>query len=267
MCNEKKRRLISDLDGSFIRWSLFLFLIEKLLELFPDLLPKETLARIRSEHLSWVERAHPRGYQNYLDAWVKDVDNGLLKGVSVAEVTHLASRLIKKHKNKLYVFSRELLLALVEASYDTTAISLSPDFLVCEAARIWGFDHGIGTTYEVANGVFTGVRTLPDKRRIVTEMLDDPRFERHGSVAIGDTGGDLSMILLATHGIAFNPNRDLEQEARRHRIPVVWERKDVIAVFRPDERGRLHEADLYDILPPDVACILERRLKRWREKR
>jgi phosphoserine phosphatase len=47
------------------------------------------------------------------------------------------------------------------------------------------------------------------------------------SYAVGDSGGDSSMLARVEHPIAFNPNNDLQTEAMKHGWPIVLERKSI----------------------------------------
>ena len=268
---------ILDADGSFIRSSLFLLIVDALVRAFPNLFSEETLASVKRAKRAWEERENASCYDDYLHTWTGEFDQGILRGLPIDGIRPLIDEVLDAHANKTYVFTRLLHSALCEVGYETYLVSLSPDFVVQAAASRWGFTRGFGMPYVVANGKFTGDRFFPDKRKIVlNECINQPGLPQvEDTIVVGDTMGDLSMLKMADRAIAFNPCDALKNAAREEGFTVVVERKDSIDVQRPtrlvepldDGRLRLIDVNLREVFPPDVACVLDRRLRNWREKR
>jgi phosphoserine phosphatase len=55
-----------------------------------------------------------------------------------------------------------------------------------------------------------------------------PELTREGSIAVGDTDGDIPLLESVERAICFNPNQTLYTQAKRRGWEIVVERKDVI---------------------------------------
>ena len=67
-----------------------------------------------------------------------------------------------------------------------------------------------------------------NKRRVLEDFLDEAEAGLENSVGMGDTLSDVGFLEMVRTPVAFNPNRDLFEAARRRGWPIVVERKDVI---------------------------------------
>jgi phosphoserine phosphatase len=96
-----------------------------------------------------------------------------------------------------------------------------------------GFDKSYGTWYDTgASNRFTGEivdeHIIMNKASVFTRALEKEKLQLAGSIAVGDTESDISMLTMVETPIAFNPNRLLYRHAKKHDWKIVVERKDVI---------------------------------------
>jgi phosphoserine phosphatase len=88
--------------------------------------------------------------------------------------------------------------------------------------------------YEIGpSDCFTGEvideHLISNKANIVKRVFDrHPELTHEGSIAIGDTDGDIPLLENVDLPICFNPNQALYDHAKRQGWQVVVERKDVI---------------------------------------
>jgi phosphoserine phosphatase len=112
------------------------------------------------------------------------------------------------------------------------AVSGSPSYIVEEYAKTIGFNVFFGTELEVVGGKFTGkVKNLDsafNKAKIVKNLSLKYNADLKQSLAVGDTEGDIKMLSLVGHPLAFNPNAELAKVAKKRNWTVILERKDVM---------------------------------------
>jgi HAD superfamily hydrolase (TIGR01490 family) len=80
-----------------------------------------------------------------------------------------------------------------------------------------GFDGGLGSTAEVADGVYTGtlLRRLdgPEKARAVTALAEKDGIELAASTAYSDSASDVPFLEVVGRPVAVNPDRALRRVA------------------------------------------------------
>ncbi len=222
----KTKLAIFDIDGTIFRSSLVIELSHALVDakIFPAVARKE----IAKEYLAWLDR---RGsYEAYIDKVVKIYVKHIL-GKRYTKVKRVAGEVIKYQKDRVYRFTRDLIRRLKKQKYILVAISGSPSYIVEEYAKTIGFNVFFGTELEVVGGKFTGkVKNLDsafNKAKIVKNLSLEYHADLKQSVAVGDTEGDVKMLSLVGHPLAFNPNAELAKVAKKRNWQIVVERKDV----------------------------------------
>ena len=232
MPTPKKKKIklaIFDIDGTIFRSSLLTELVSRFVEggIFKAAAKKE----IEVAYLAWRNRKG--NYENYINAVIR-VHLKYLPGVSAAAAERIAGQIITREKDRVYRFTRDLLLRLAKQGYYLIAISGSPDYIVKKFTTNFGFDAAFGAVFEVKRGRFTG-RVLKDNswhdksivlRQFLAEKGIAANFKK--SLAVGDTPSDIPILKLVGTPIAFNPNHELAERARREKWRIVVERKDVI---------------------------------------
>lgn len=255
-----------DVDGTLVRWSLLLELIERLAD--AGRIPESAFAEARELKACW--RRRESGFREYTAAIIAVLESDAMRTVHRDELLKFARDILAEQGMNVYVFTRELLAVVKERGYRTVAISGSTKEAVEPFAHMWGIDDVIATELRYdENGFYTGeVLSSPidDKRSSLKSYLRGLPGPAKLVIAVGDTMPDRDMLRLSQHPIAFNPERTLKKYARTHGLPCVIERKDSITalcVHGCEERKVprfFSEASLVNLLPDDVGGRLWRRL-------
>ncbi len=226
---DKKRPVaVFDIDGTIFRSSLFLELLERLIE--NGVFPKETRHAFESERMRWLDRKGD--YQTYIEKAVA-VFSKQLKGVKYEDVAFAAGEVVEERKDRVYQYTRDLVKKLRKKGYFLLAISHSPKFIADGFGFEVGFDKIYGYFYETgATGRFTGAvedeDLIRNKAAILQRAVRKENLTLEGSIGVGDTESDISMLELVDSPIAFNPNQKLYAHAKRRKWKIVVERKDVV---------------------------------------
>ncbi|MFA5991364.1 MAG: HAD family phosphatase [Candidatus Doudnabacteria bacterium] len=226
MASKKNKLAIFDIDGTIFRSSLVIELSHALVDakIFPGVARKE----IAKEYLAWLDRKGT--YEAYINQVVK-IYVKHITGKNFKLVDRVAKQVILYQKDRTYRFTRDLIKKLKRQGYILAAVSGSPSYIVEEYAKTIGFNVFFGTELEVVGGKFTGkVKNLDsafNKAKIVKNLSLEYNADLKQSVAVGDTEGDVKMLSLVGHPLAFNPNLQLAKIAKKKHWQIVVERKDV----------------------------------------
>jgi len=223
-----KKIAIFDIDGTIFRSSLLIEIVEALIS--DGVFPKNTSKSYAKSYQYWMDRKG--SYEDYIFAVVKAFQKNI-KGVDQRQFKKVAREMISLHKNKVYRYTRELTRDLKKKNYYLLAISHSPKELVDAFCKNWGFDKVYGRIYEVdKKGKFTGktlyADLINDKAKVLERAVAGIGASLKGSVGVGDSEGDISMLSAVQNPICFNPNAKLYAHAKKMKWKVVVERKDVI---------------------------------------
>lgn len=219
---------IFDIDGTVFRSSLFIELIEALID--EGLFPVRARDEYRKQKLAWLDREAE--YDAYIAMMVKTFHRHI-KGVSYKRFSEVGERVVAEHKNRVYRYTRDLVRDLKRKHYFLLAISQSPKSVLEHFCKHLGFDKVYGRIYELGpGGKFTGEVTdmhlIANKATIARRALEKEGLTLAGSIGVGDTEDDLRFLELVENPIAFNPSKALYRHAKRNGWTVVVERKDVI---------------------------------------
>jgi len=216
---------IFDIDGTIFRSSLLIELTKHLVK--SNIFPYSAYKELEAEKLNWLNRKG--SYEEYISK-VVHVFEKRIRGVSVNKLTQATNQVLEKHKDRVYVYTRDLITRL-KKTHTLIAISGSPDMAVQEFKRIWGFSFAYGTQYEHKNGVYNGRINLvasKNKRELLQNFCAEHRVTLARSVGVGDTESDVSFLEMVFRPIAFNPNAKLLRVAKKKHWSIIVERKDVI---------------------------------------
>ncbi len=221
------RFAVFDIDGTLLRWQLFHGMIDALAK--EGLLGDRAYEQIREARLHWKRRTHPEAFEHYQDLMVGLYFKALAQ-IPPDRYDAAVHQTITKYKDQAYTYTKGLLQRLKADGYLLFAISGSHDELVERLAQHYGFDDWRGTRYERKDGAFTGVRVgaYQDKHIVLRQLVEKHAASWAGSVGVGDTGSDISMLELVETPIAFNPDRALFGHATKKGWKLVIERKNVI---------------------------------------
>ena len=218
-----------DIDGTLFRSSLLIELVEALTR--DGVFPPEATDGYRDAYRQWRNR------EGTYDAYIASVIETFLthiKGVPYGTFADTGRRVAAIHGKHIYRFTRDLITELKGKGYYLVAISQSPKTILDMFCADYGFDKVYGRIYEIGpQDRFTGETSnehlIENKATIVKRVFDNnPELTKEGSVAVGDTEGDIGLLGSVNQPICFNPNQALLTHAKRLGWKIVVERKDVI---------------------------------------
>jgi len=224
----KKKVAFFDVDGTIFRSSLLVELVEALIA--SEVFPAKALKYFKYEKEAWLNRQGT--YEDYIGAVVTAFLKNI-KGVSYKEFMDIGESIIGDHKDRTYIYTRDLIKKLKKQGYYIVAISQSPKGILDKFCANLGFDKVYGRIYELGPGdEFTGKvvdeHLIENKANIVKRVIEKEKLSLNKSIAVGDTEGDIPMLELVEKAICFNPNQKLYRYAKINNWPVVIERKDVV---------------------------------------
>ncbi len=217
-----------DIDGTVFRSSLLIELVEELVK--RGIFPEKARNSYKGAHEDWLNRKGE--YGPFIQKVVLSFGT-YLKGLPYGEIADVAGEIIESKRDRTYRYTRDLIQDLKKDGYYLLAISHSPKFIVDGFGYEMGFDKSYGTWYDTgASNRFTGEiideHVIMNKASVFMRALEKENLQLAGSVAVGDTESDISMLSLVETPIAFNPNRLLYRHAKKHDWKIIVERKDVI---------------------------------------
>ena len=100
-------------------------------------------------------------------------------------------------------------------------------------AKIWNFDIALGQVYDTKNGAYTGMISgekylVEQKGDLLKELVKTNSLSWEGSIAVGDSMSDASILEVVEQPIVFNPDDQLFNRAKERHWKIVIERKNVI---------------------------------------
>lgn len=223
----KRKFAVFDIDGTLIRWQLYHAIAESLAK-FGHIDPV-THASIREARMLWKQRTDENAFKHYESILVNAYDQ-LVKQLPVELFDKAAKKVFDEYKDQVYTYTRNLIKDLKQQNYLIFAISGSQKEIVALIADYYGFDDYVGSTYMHQNGFYTGKKIVASssKHAILGRLIAQHDASREGSIAVGDSGSDTTMLKAVENPIAFNPDRSLYETAVRNDWKIVIERKNVI---------------------------------------
>lgn len=224
---------VFDIDGTVIRWQLYHAVIDQLVK--DGLMDAEAFEHVRQMRMDWKRRAGEDSFLQYEGGLVKAFEEALA-GMSVAGFNRAVDETFEEYKDQVYTYTRDLIRELQAKDYLLFAISGSPDTIVTKLADYYGFDDSAATSFPAKDGRFTGARRLSigNKPKLLQRLIDKHGAVKAGSLAAGDSEGDIDMLAMAERIIAFNPTRRLFEHARKQGWAIIVERKNVVYQLGPD---------------------------------
>ncbi len=227
----KKKVAVFDIDGTIFRSSLLIEITDALIRdgFFSQKVKKEYAVAYQR----WFNRQD--SYEKYIWQVVLAFKKNI-KGLRRQDFMRVARQVVKSQEHRVYRYTRDLIKELKKKKYYLLAISHSPKDIVEMFGGSLGFDKMYGWMYEVdARGRFTGETLysdiIIDKAKILKRAVLKENLTLRGSFGVGDSEGDISLLKIVDHPIAFNPNNNLYSQAKRRGWKTVVERKDVIYKF------------------------------------
>lgn len=216
---------IFDVDGTLFRWQLYYAIVLDLRKkgFFSD----TTAAEIDRTFHAWESRN--QSFNEFEHVAITALTE-LLPNLSVEDFTASVQTTISNSSHKTYAYTRKLATELKQQGYFLLAVSGSPQEVAQPFVEQYGFNDCIGWIYEQKNGYFTGKitrNTVHDKAKIVQDYVAANGMSLKGSIAVGDSRGDIAMLKIVDQPIAFNPSEELLDEALASNWKIVIERKNI----------------------------------------
>jgi HAD superfamily hydrolase (TIGR01490 family) len=219
---------VFDIDGTIIRWQLYHAITDELGR--QGHLDPKRYEKVRAARMTWKQRTHEASYQDYERALI-DLYESAVKDIEVDTLKKACGKVLDTYKDQVYRYTRDLIKDLKRKDYFLFAISASQDMIVSLLAMYYGFDDAGGSSYEVKNGRFTGKSEILRSERkpeFLKQLVEKHGASWQGSIAVGDSEGDIAMLAAVEQPIAFNPTKELFDYAQSQGWPIVVERKNVI---------------------------------------
>lgn len=231
---QKRPYAVFDIDGTLVRWQLYHSVVDELAK--EGHLAADAAKVIREARMTWKNRTHRDSFHDYELVLIKTY-LAALTNLRVADYDQAVDKVFETYKDQVYTFTRDLIRSLKQQNYLLFAVSGSQSEIVKKLANYYGFDGAVGTLYEQKNGYFTGHETsfIADKSAALSSMLQDFDTTDAGSLAVGDSASDISLLARVERPIAFNPAADLYEKALCEHWQIVVERKNVIYQLEPKD--------------------------------
>lgn len=223
-----------DIDGTLFRSGLYREVAYELMKM--GVLPSDVLEETTAKNREWRHRTHGNAFEEFEKVLVGRVDS-YLPNIRVEEYETAAQRVLEKRAENVYVYTRDLIQQLKNEGYFLIAISGSQIELVEPFAQKYGFDAWVGQEWERGDEYFTGTvtKTHTNKDVILRSMMKTHNLTLKNSYAVGDSNGDVGMLSLVDHPIAFNPTFELYEKALENKWTVAVERKNVMYTLEPND--------------------------------
>jgi HAD superfamily hydrolase (TIGR01490 family) len=221
-----KKFAVFDIDGTLFRSGLYREVFYELTKM--GAVPQEMIEASTLKLREWRHRVHGNAFEEFELVMVNAMES-TLPHLRISDYEEAARRVIEKRADNVYVYTRELIRRLKTEGYFLIAISGSQHEMVEPFAQKYGFDVWVGQEWERGKEFFTGKRTYTHtgKDKILRKLISDYDLSLHASYAIGDSNGDIGMLSLVDHPIAFNPTHELFEKAQLNNWKIVIERKNV----------------------------------------
>lgn len=216
-----------DIDGTLIRWQLYHAIADQLVEL--GYIDQDDFAAIKDARMVWKRREHSESFRDYEQKLVK-LYSRVLTDLDFSKFHKAADAVFDEYKDQAYTYTRDLIKNLKSEGYLLFAISGSQTEVVEKIARHYGFDDFVGTSFVHEKERFTGeaIAPLGKKHEVLKTMIKRHRAATGGSIAVGDSAGDILMLDMVEKPLAFNPEKKLFDHARAKGWKIVIERKNMV---------------------------------------
>lgn len=228
----QRKFAVFDIDGTLIRWQLYHAMVDALLR--QGIVDSQDFEVVRIARMNWKRRSGVDSFKEYEDKLVTFFD-AALKGLPVHALEMAANTVFSEYKDQVYSYTRDLIRELQDKGYLILAISGSPSVVIKLVQAYYKFDDFAATEYPTKNGYLTGGKQLSvgKKGELLQDLITKHNLTTDGSVGVGDSEGDISMLEICDKAIAFNPSQRLLDHAKKQGWQVIVERKNVTYILNP----------------------------------
>jgi HAD superfamily phosphoserine phosphatase-like hydrolase len=223
-----------DIDGTLVRWQLYHAIADELVKL--GYIDAQSFSDVKDARMLWKKRTEPNAFKDYELKLVRAYEK-LLLDLPVKHFHEAVGTVFEQYKDQVYTYTRDLISQLKKDNYLLFAISNSQIEIVRKIADYYGFDDSVGTLYYNDGQRFTGEETAPlgTKHKNLETLVKKHRTSYKGSLAVGDSTSDITMLEAVEKPIAFNPEKALFDHARKNNWLVVVERKNMVYKFEAED--------------------------------
>lgn len=228
-----KKFAVFDIDGTLYRWQLYHELVQTLA--LAGVFSENAFHELNDRWNKW------RGGEMSFDEYEHFVVETMVKNLPLVPLVTFdaaCDKVVEQSAHKTHHYTKQLLQDLKKDGYTIIAITGSQQELIDKFGARYGFDICVGALYERKDGRFTGkikYSTIGRKPEVLREMIEKHQLDWTGSLAIGDSDGDASLLELVEKPIAFNPSEGLFERAKKEGWPIVIERKNI--AYRLEKKG------------------------------
>lgn len=220
-----KKFAVFDIDGTIFRWQLYHELFDELYRL--KIISEEEAGPVFRARDAWRERK--LSFSDYEIRLVMSMERSIV-GLEESVLIEAAESIIKARGSHIYHYTTQLLRQLKDQGYLIMAISGSQQQIIEKFASLHGIDISYGKKHEIVDGKIVGSKhqVYGRKAEILTELVGKHGLSWEESYAVGDTNTDSDMLELVENPIAFNPDKNLYERARKEGWKIVVERKNIV---------------------------------------
>lgn len=213
-----------DIDGTIFRWQLYHELFDALVS--EGVIEQNDSNRVFEARENWRKREE--SYHDYEMTLIAVMEAAII-GLSDKRFQTIADEILHRKGHHVYTYTMQLLKKLQTEGYVIIAISASHQQLVDAFCRLHSIDLAVGRKFQIVRGKVTkeSVHVHGRKHLLLKEIVDREGLSWKESYAVGDSGGDTTMLELVEHPVAFNPNDELRKAAMKNGWPIVIERKSI----------------------------------------
>lgn len=238
--SKSTRFAVFDIDGTFFRSSLYFEVVKKLVS--EGHLSDELGKSIDESYRNWRQKHDDESFWAYADV-IMTAHEGNLPQLQIEHFEEAVKSVLGEQREHVYTFTKSLAKSLKNKGYLLFAISGSQHEIVEQFCKYHGFDNSLGSIHErdTDGKQFTGSSTVThkDKTELLNSLVIKHNATFEGSIGVGDTHGDITILDMVESPIAFNPNSKLYTHATSNGWKLVFERKDVIIELEKSNQGYL----------------------------
>jgi len=226
--NQARPFAVFDIDGTLIRWQLYHAMADAMSK--QDIINSTKYQLVLQARENWKSRLSINSFSEYEESMIKLI-NSSIPGLDYPIFQQICLSIVNRYQNQVYSFTRDLIANLKKQGYLIFAISASPAELVSLVAKYYKFDDYGASTYEVKDNKLTGNKTIlygEAKTKKLNQLIASHRASIANSIGVGDTLGDWEMLNMTEKAIAFNPSKNLYDQALTKGWEIIIERKNVV---------------------------------------
>lgn len=226
--DQRRPFAVFDIDGTLIRWQLYHAIVDELGR--TGNIPEESYRLIKEARKIWKHRASTTSFGDYERTLVEAYETAIVS-VTYQDYMKAVEAVFHEYRQQTYKYTRGLIESLKKKGYLIFALSGSQQEAIALLADHYGFDDFKGSVYERDGERFTGEKDIIRRDRkpeMLKELVAAHNARWEDSIAVGDSEGDIPMLSAVENPVAFNPNKELYEHARKHGWKIVLERKNMV---------------------------------------